>query len=135
MVSCCGQWCQGNLWTPFAWGEFLYWALYPKVLISMDGRYETLYSAAVFDANYRFYHPPYAIEEADRYPTHYVLAETRMPELTRKLASSGRWHEIYRDSQVVLFGRKASQIAPAHNNRSTTLDALRGDLNRFQLTP
>jgi hypothetical protein len=33
---------KGNVATPFAWGSYVSWRLYPNIKISMDGRYETL---------------------------------------------------------------------------------------------
>jgi hypothetical protein len=45
----------GNLATPFGWGCYCAWRLYPRIKISMDGRYETTYPESTFDLNNRFY--------------------------------------------------------------------------------
>jgi hypothetical protein len=123
----------GNLWAPFAWGEFMYWVLYPQCRISIDGRYETLYSPSIFDDYYRFYHPPFALEAAERYPTTHILVEADQPELLHKLRRSRRWHEIYRDPQAVLFSRHAEPLEVQTGSiHSIPLDHYRGELNRFQ---
>ncbi|HUD45671.1 MAG TPA: hypothetical protein VMR33_02520 [Candidatus Baltobacteraceae bacterium] len=46
---------RGNLATPFAWGSYLSWRLYPKIKISMDGRYETAYPESTFALNNDFF--------------------------------------------------------------------------------
>jgi hypothetical protein len=46
---------QGNAATPFGWGSYISWRLYPNVKISMDGRYETTYPESTFDLNNAFY--------------------------------------------------------------------------------
>jgi hypothetical protein len=44
----------GNLATPFRWGCYCSWRLYPRIKISMDGRYETTYPESTFELNSRF---------------------------------------------------------------------------------
>jgi hypothetical protein len=46
---------KGNAATPFAWGSYVAWRLYPEVKISMDGRYETAYPESTFELNNAFY--------------------------------------------------------------------------------
>jgi len=46
---------KGNAATPFAWGSYVSWRLYPNVKISMDGRYETTFPESTFDLNNAFY--------------------------------------------------------------------------------
>ena len=48
---------KGNAATPFAWGSYVSWRLYPNIKISMDGRYETAYPESTFDLNNAFYDP------------------------------------------------------------------------------
>jgi hypothetical protein len=45
----------GNAATPFAWGSYVSWRLYPNIKVSMDGRYETAYPESTFDLNNAFY--------------------------------------------------------------------------------
>ena len=46
---------RGNLATPFAWGSYLSWRLYPEIKISMDGRYEAAYPESTFALNNAFF--------------------------------------------------------------------------------
>jgi len=46
---------KGNLASPFPWGSYLSWRLFPKVKVSMDGRYETTYPESTFDLNTAFF--------------------------------------------------------------------------------
>jgi hypothetical protein len=46
---------KGNAATPFAWGSYVSWRLYPNVKISMDGRYETTFPESTFELNNAFY--------------------------------------------------------------------------------
>jgi hypothetical protein len=46
---------KGNLATPFAWGSYLAWRLYPNIKISMDGRYEAAYPESTFALNSAFF--------------------------------------------------------------------------------
>jgi len=46
---------EGNLAAPFGWGCYCAWRLYPRIKISMDGRYETTYPESTFELNNAFY--------------------------------------------------------------------------------
>jgi hypothetical protein len=46
---------KGNLATPFGWGSYLTWRLYPNIKVSMDGRYETTYPESTFLMNAVFF--------------------------------------------------------------------------------
>ena len=46
---------EGNLATPFRWGGYCSWRLYPRIKISMDGRYETTFPESTFELNNAFY--------------------------------------------------------------------------------
>jgi hypothetical protein len=45
----------GNLAVPFDWGSYAAWRLYPRIKISMDGRYEETFPESSFEMNERFY--------------------------------------------------------------------------------
>jgi len=45
----------GNLATPFAWGGYCSWRLYPRIKISMDSRYETTFPESTFKLDDDFY--------------------------------------------------------------------------------
>lgn len=46
---------EGNLATPFEWGGYCSWRLYPRIKISMDGRYETTFPESTFELNFNFF--------------------------------------------------------------------------------
>ncbi|MCE3235131.1 MAG: hypothetical protein K0Q50_1311 [Vampirovibrio sp.] len=125
---------EGNVWVPFTWGEFIYWVLTPQGRVSMDGRYETVYPLSVYKDYRAFYHPPYDISRAERYPTTHILVQASQSDLLRKLSQSGRWHVIYQDSRTVLFAKKAQPPTKAtYPEQSALLDDYRGNLSRFKL--
>ena len=80
---------EGNLATPFGWGCYCAWRLYPRIKISMDGRYETTYPESTFELNNAFYEkrgPDWDRLIRD-YPVDYVILEfteerLRPPDLT-----------------------------------------------------
>jgi hypothetical protein len=74
---------KGNLATPFHWGSYTTWRLYPNIKISMDGRYEAAYPEATFQLNGRFFDKNG--QDWDRlireYPVDYVLLDLSQPGL------------------------------------------------------
>ena len=67
----------GNLATPFGWGGYCSWRLYPRIKISMDGRYETTFPESTFEMNDDFFEKRGA--NWDRlirdYPVDYIILE------------------------------------------------------------
>ncbi len=45
----------GNLAVPFEWGSYASWRLYPKIKVSMDGRYEAAYPESTYEMNRDFF--------------------------------------------------------------------------------
>jgi hypothetical protein len=45
----------GNVVVPFDWGSYTAWRLYPRVKVSMDGRYETAYTEESFQMSLAFH--------------------------------------------------------------------------------
>lgn len=130
----------GNLWTPFAIGEFLYWTLYPNMHVSIDGRYDTVYPQSVFNAYYSFYHAPYSLANATQFPTTHILIPRRRTELIAQLNQSTVWRVIYQDAMSVLYARVPSQTSPqpqktaiSYPSISRPMDDFLGDLTRFRL--
>jgi hypothetical protein len=46
---------EGNLAIPFNWGSYTAWRLYPKIKVSMDGRYEAAFPESTFQLNTDFF--------------------------------------------------------------------------------
>lgn len=101
---------RGNLLVRFGLGEFAYWQLYPKFKVSMDGRYEEVYTQRQFLANDAFFdrrHPARSIQAAQQIhttPADFILIEADMPNLAT-LEKSGQWQVLYGDNYFRLLGR------------------------------
>jgi len=46
---------EGNLAVPFSWGSYAMWRLYPRIKVSIDGRYEAAYPESTFAMNLVFF--------------------------------------------------------------------------------
>ncbi|MBN1515230.1 hypothetical protein JXA32_01540 [Candidatus Sumerlaeota bacterium] len=128
---------QGNLWCPFDWGEFLLWTLYPRMRISIDGRYEELYPHEVFDDAYAFYYGEQNLQIALKYPTTHIIIPARMDPLIDKMRELEEWRLIYRDPTALIYARgNGSELMENRKLQpSVALDDLAGDLNRFRSHP
>jgi hypothetical protein len=67
----------GNVAVPFRWGSYVAWRTYPRIKVSMDGRYETVFPETTFLMNQAFYEKCGA--DWDRlirdFPVDYVVVE------------------------------------------------------------
>jgi len=101
----------GNLLNPFTQGEFLYWTLYPKFRVAIDGRFEEVYDIAHFWDVFAFYQqfapgrPKRVIEYANRSGADFVIFRTTFRSL-RVLASDPAWTTIYRDAAFAVLARR-----------------------------
>ena len=97
----------GNLMTPFPVGEFTYWNLYPKFKISLDGRFEEVYSVEHYKNQYRFYKLPMpnAVDYAEQLNANFILANQGFAN--RELfENSPHWQIVYTDFSFVIFAHK-----------------------------
>lgn len=95
----------GNVYTPLWWGSYLTWELYPGVLVSTDGRNDTLFPVEMVGENLVFYLSDAADLDAPlRYATDFLLVHTGAPILPR-LRADKRWSAIYEDPEAILFLR------------------------------
>jgi hypothetical protein len=97
---------RGNLAVFFNWGEYALYHLYPRVLVSIDGRYETVYPEEVVRANRRFQQgDPGSEAFLDTYPADFALYR-RDKGAAGLLAHSPGWHLWSEDETFVLYRRK-----------------------------
>jgi hypothetical protein len=100
----------GKLLAPFNKGEFLYWTLYPRFRVAMDGRYEEVYTQAQFREVHRFYRrrkgePPEAVVgDAERSGADFVFCPSRW-SAKPVLARSDRFDLVYDDGTFALLAR------------------------------
>jgi hypothetical protein len=94
----------GNLATPFNWGEYAIWRLYPACRVAMDGRYETVYPTSTVQLVETFFAAGTSWHQLiDEYPTDLVLAPTAAP-VNSHLERRG-WQRLFADSTATLWRR------------------------------
>jgi hypothetical protein len=95
----------GRVWCPLWWGSYLTWELHPAVLVSMDGRNVTLFSAEQVGENLSFYMDERADLDAPlRGGADFLLLTNDTPALARLRADS-RWAVLYEDADAALLVR------------------------------
>jgi hypothetical protein len=103
--------------TYFDWGEYAIWHLAPGLKVSMDGRRETVYSDALFQAHLRLYHDePGATRLVRRLAPDLIWLPADLPVL-RRLKREG-WKPVFRGPTSVILGSGAgrSAVVMAHGH-------------------
>jgi hypothetical protein len=107
---------QGNLLTPFHAGAYVSWELYPRVKVSLDGRYEVAYAPQVFPEHCEFFAGRDGWETLlERYPHDAVLIHRTAPlaalldrcrdgEERLSLPSGRCLRIVYEDDSYLLLG-------------------------------
>lgn len=96
---------QGRLLVWFDWGEFALWHLAPALRVSIDGRRETVYSAALQDRHLRFFFDaPGGAALPGELGADYIWIPRSLP-IAGRLASLG-WRAVYEGEQSVIFARE-----------------------------
>jgi hypothetical protein len=108
---------RGRMLTYFDYGEYAIWHLSPNLLVSIDGRRETVYSDGVVERQFRFYTDP-----ADRrkivneLQPDYIWMPSSL-NVTQDLASDG-WKPIYSGPRSVILSRAAFPVPQYHSDSS-----------------
>ena len=103
---------RGNLATPYNWGEFVLWKLSPRVKVSFDGRYETVYPPYVSTDNFNFMYGNGDWRRLLRaYPTEMVLVDKRYP-MAVHMAQEPGWIPVYEDKISALYLPAAKSQGP-----------------------
>jgi hypothetical protein len=93
----------GRLAVYFNWGEYALYHLHPRIRVSIDGRYETVYPDDVVRANWDFTRDlPGAETLLDRYPADFALYPTNSGA-ARRLDDSAAWERVHWDDASVLY--------------------------------
>ncbi len=104
----------GNVMTPFSAGAYVSWKLYPKVKVSMDGRYEAAYPPEAVAENVEFYRAKDGWQKTlTRYSTDAVLVPHSSPldqliEQSNQTTEGGKsitWRRVCVDDGFSLFMR------------------------------
>ena len=110
---------EGNLMSSFRNGEFLYFALYPKFRVAIDGRYEEVYAQDSLETVISVYtfdrrQPKQAIAAADRADADFIIYRSSMRNL-EIVARSPQWRCIYDDGVFAVMGHeRALGPGPLH---------------------
>jgi len=100
----------GNILTPFDWGEYLIWHL-PESRVSVDGRFRTAYPQEVMDQNLNFTaQKPGAMALLDQYPTELILLRNYY-KTGLQLKNNNDWASIHEDPVATLYTRKSDPPA------------------------
>jgi len=105
----------GNVLTPFTLGAYLSWELYPKVLVSMDGRYEAAYPFGALHEHIQLYTAQPGWEAIlAKYPTDLALISVGAP-LHESIQQISGWTRVYQDDAYSLFARDRIDLPPKDN--------------------
>jgi len=91
-----------NLALPFQWGEYAIWHLYPKYKVSVDGRYETVYSSKYVESYIKSYYNGSLEKFLSDLKIDVIMVEN-MGESDRAISANGRWFDAYRDETAVIY--------------------------------
>jgi hypothetical protein len=108
-----------NLAVPLDWGEYVIWHLAPRIKVSLDGRFATLYRPEVVRDNFAFFAGGEGWQRLlTEYPTDAALVPRHS---TSPIRSQEGWSRVYEDSVAEVFVRRdrfaTLQIAPAEVTR------------------
>ncbi|MFQ5665192.1 MAG: hypothetical protein ACE5I7_02050 [Candidatus Binatia bacterium] len=94
---------QLNLAVPLGWGEYVLWFLAPRVKVSLDGRFATVFSERVIRDNFDFFSgAPTWRHLVDDYPTQAALVPVAAPCPIRREAG---WRRVYGDTVAEVYVR------------------------------
>jgi hypothetical protein len=113
---------EGKLMGSFRNGEFLYFTLYPKFRVAIDGRYEEVYAQDALETVVSVYtfdrrQPEQAIAAANRTGADFIIyrSSTPNPEI---VARSPQWRRVYDDGVFSVIGHeRALGTGPLHRVR------------------
>ena len=96
---------RGNLAVYFDWGEYALWHLAPDLLVSMDGRRETVYPESTYAEYLRFQNGTGEWQDLlEKRPTDLVLFPKARPTFNLMSLQPG-WEKVYEDDLGGVFAR------------------------------
>ena len=97
----------GKLLVDFTWGEYCLWRLYPRCLVAIDGRYETVYPESLHKEYFDFLMARKDWRKfLEHYPPDLILIDIRS-RLYGLLSDDPDWRQVYADPGCALFRRQA----------------------------
>jgi len=108
---------RGRVLTYFDYGEYAIWHLSPDLLVSMDGRRETVYSDEVVERQFRFYTEPGDRRTiVNELQPDYIWMPSSL-NVTKALAADG-WEPIYSGPRSVILSKGTFAIPPHRSDTS-----------------
>jgi hypothetical protein len=99
----------GNLMVPFRLGAYVSWKLYPAVKVSLDSRYEEVFSDDVVRAGFVFYEARSAWQQTlSSFPPDLILIPLDSP-VANRVTGIG-WVRIYHDRQFDLYSPRPTEL-------------------------
>jgi len=119
----------GNLATPFIWGGYCGWRLFPRIKISMDGRYETTFPESTFEMNYDFYQKRGTNWDrlVRNYPVDYVILEFTQERL--------RPEDLFDHGYVLIWVTKGHSALMALQKNADQLRRVAAELPPTTINP
>ncbi len=95
----------GHLAVPFRWGSYASWRLFPRMKVSMDGRYETVYPDSTFEMNHDFFYRqgPQWDRLVRRHRVDYILVERKTTHLTPADLAERGYRLVWSDATAALW--------------------------------
>ncbi|MFA6142069.1 MAG: hypothetical protein WC738_02100 [Candidatus Omnitrophota bacterium] len=120
---------EGNLAVPLRWGNYAMWRLYPRIKISMCGRYEAMYPQSTFDMNHDFFYKngPDWDRMVKLCKVDYIMLELNNTALRPEDLDALGFENIWSSRYSALYARKGLSGAlmdTAHNLPPRTIQPL-----------
>ena len=97
---------RGRLLSYFSYGELAIWHFAPRLVVSYDGRRETVYSERVRQAHINFYSESPDVSYPDRIEADYIWVPRRLAAVG-PLTAAG-WETVFEGTQSVVLSRRHS---------------------------
>ena len=98
---------EGNLVNPLAWGNYLMWRLYPRIKISMCGRYEAIYLPSTRQLYHNFFYK--TGDDWDKmlqeYQVDYIILDLRRARLTKEDLNDAGFELIWHRGNSALYAK------------------------------
>ncbi|MFQ5849500.1 MAG: hypothetical protein ACE5JU_02790 [Candidatus Binatia bacterium] len=103
---------RGNAAVPFDWGEYFIWKLYPKIRVSIDGRYTTAYPMEVIEDSWEWMSGGSRWRRLlEHYATQIAITKRSHP-VTALLRKDPAWAYIYSDPIAFIFVKNDPGLGP-----------------------
>jgi hypothetical protein len=94
---------KGKIIVPFDWGEYVIWKLYPDSLVSIDGRFRTVYREEIIKDHFAAAKDVSKLKELlDKYPAD-ILLGGQNPLYRQLIPNQEGWVYVYSDPTAILF--------------------------------